>query len=106
VNSRWIVIDDDGYVWDYNHEVGCDWTGPEALRQALFAQADGADVIAVLVVEDYGSAYFMDHGQLYVMAMPADGHLSRTEAVPVDEEHARSKGVAIDEIRSALKGQP
>lgn len=87
MTGSWTVYDlDENVLHDINPSTDDEWTGPDALRQAIFAAADGGTVIALLVVGDL--AFFVHHGTLRVCPLRTDGVPALEHAMPVERDQA------------------
>jgi hypothetical protein len=96
IAARWAVWADDGRggaIHEVNPTTGDEWTGPDAMRQALFEAADGAEAHAVLIVDADDVAYFVEAGDLKVCPLLVDGRPSVDDAVALDLKYASTGGL-------------
>jgi hypothetical protein len=101
VSHEWWVIDTDADVLHTVNEVtDTEWTRADALKQQLYAEADGCDgtVLALLIVHEWDCAYFVQGNELHVAPLLVDGRPALEDAAAVDVEHAQTGGVEIDWI--------
>jgi hypothetical protein len=99
MTGRWVVFDADASALaEVNPYTDDQWTAAGALKQQLYAEADGCtgSVLALLVVEVWDSAYFVAENVLHVVPLRADGWPVLDDAAAVDLDHARSAGSEID----------
>jgi len=95
---HWAVWEDTGrggQLHEDDPSTGRQWTREAALRQAELAQADGAEVFALLVNDHRQVAYFVRDGWVH-RAMLVEGRPWMNDAVPVEPHRPPVDRTMID----------